>query len=91
MGKFQKIDAPRGVHKPTVVKEPHLGVPLVVCSHSLNLLISNFDPPTTQTFRCLIVWVRLGGGVVWCGVGRSFRNIFASKSRVFFFFLKKIF
>ena len=35
------------------------------CSLSFNLLISKFYPPTTQTFRCLIVWVGLG----WVGVG----------------------
>ena len=30
------------------------GSHLFECSLSFNLLISNFDPPTTQTFRCLI-------------------------------------
>ena len=35
-------------------KEISEGSHLFECSLSFNLLISNFDPPTTQTFRCLI-------------------------------------
>ena len=43
------------------------GSHLLECSHSFILLISKFDPPTTQTFRRLIVWVRCGSGVVGLG------------------------
>ena len=63
------------------------GSHLFECSLSFNLLISKIFPPTTQTSRCLIVWVwwGCGWGCGWVWGVFTFRNIFASKSRVFFF------
>ena len=47
-------------------------------SYVLNLLISNFGPPRTQTFRCLIVV-----GVLW---GVFSFEIFLCQNVVYFFF-----
>ena len=82
------------------------GSHLFECSLSFNLLISKFYPPTTQTFRRLIVWVGVGlgwvGGVFFGGVffgvffggvffPPKFFGIFFSKKKISNFFFQSFF